>query len=170
VLLLSSPSCFPRRVTLQGTDVADANPRVIIGSHLTVSSDHSYLTILLPEGVGLDNTMTVTVYQQESNGVPFTFNPPMIDTVMDLAGNPLKFGTCCRWGEPRISRHFCTLVHPCAPAHLGPDPLPLRPAQLFLHVRELQYEPVAHFRVSLLLCVVVPTLPVQHRWWVQDPH
>ncbi len=76
--------------------MADLGPRVISGVHLTLSTDHSYLTVVIPEGVGRDNTLVATVYGQESNGLSFSFNPPVIDTVMDLAGNPLKFGTCCR--------------------------------------------------------------------------
>jgi hypothetical protein len=96
VVCFGLPATFARAFLL-GLDVADSNDRVIFGvDKMTLSPDHSWISVRLPEGVGLHNMLRVNVSGQASNAVPFRFNPPTITSVVDLAGNPLNFGTCCR--------------------------------------------------------------------------
>ena len=87
------------RVTIAGNDSADPEVRVVRGDRSldVVSYDHTVIVFRVPPGESAHNNLTVTVFNQVSNAVLFTYNPPVITELQDASGAPLAYGSCCRW-------------------------------------------------------------------------
>ncbi len=81
----------PVKVVVRGLDESDPNLRE------TVLLDHTHETLVfrVPPGEGIDNNVFVEAFGQSSNQVDFSYNPPNVTYVMDMAGDPLEFGSCC---------------------------------------------------------------------------
>ena len=57
---------------------------------------HELIIFKVPAGEGLKNNLTVTVFNQTSEAIPFSYNPPVIDEMVDAYGNVLNWGKCCK--------------------------------------------------------------------------
>ena len=89
------------RVTITGNDSADPEVRVVRGDRPldVVSHNHTVVVFRVPPGESAHNNLTVTVFNQVSSAVLFTYNPPVITELQDASGAPLVYGSCCRYDE-----------------------------------------------------------------------
>ena len=51
----------------------------------------------VPAGEGLNNRLIVTVFNQTSDAIPFSYNPPVVTEMVDITGNELVWGDCCKY-------------------------------------------------------------------------
>ena len=82
---------MPNRALLIGLDLSDAAER----SCVILSYSHHEMVIEIPPGEGVSNKFAVNVFGQLSPFWSFSYNPPVITELLNLAGEPLVFGHCC---------------------------------------------------------------------------
>ncbi len=119
-----------------------------------VSYDHTVIVFRVPPGESAHNNLTVTVFNQVSNAVLFTYNPPVITELQDASGAPLVYGSCCRW------------VCCCVLSLL----LSRRCFTLHLSIRMLLSLLLSRWCFTLYLTCFIRMLSLQHEGWLPDPH
>ena len=114
-------------MTIAGNDSSDPEVRVVKGDRQldVVSHNHTAIVFRVPPGETAHNNLTVTVFNQVSDVVPFAYNPPIITELQDASGAPLVYGSCCRCGCPH-TLHTHDYVRwtplPSDVEHPSPDP------------------------------------------------
>ncbi len=97
---LSFPTGGGASITLNGNNFGSSMPDTTVTAVISgvaqplpvVSVDHGQLVCVSPTGEGTDNTLSVTISGQTSNSLPFSFGPPVIDS-MDINHGPTEGGT-----------------------------------------------------------------------------
>ena len=87
-------------ITLNGNNFGSSMPDTTVTAVISgvaqplpvVSVDHGQIVCVSPTGEGTDNTLSVTISGQTSNSLPFSFGPPVIDS-MDINHGPTEGGT-----------------------------------------------------------------------------